>query len=457
MIDFLCIRAYFSRHTYSSFTDDHALLHQSVIDSLSLKKSLHYDEDGNLINTSIPWHSVRSDFSSMAFKVNLPSRSGQPFIEFKASPAKLFQGHNVFGSDDIRFCIKLMVETLIKEYPVLSIPFLCNGQEFPIIRWDWAEIMYIDCTYHSWATTNKEALDFINAVKFISNRHVKSAIDGRSGLQTYNQTAYWNPTSEHRRLKVYHKSSEVDFQRSKLKTDFERAKHDAIFNKPMHDYMQGMLRWEARVYKRKLKTAGYEVRCLPYLREKAKKSNGSAVQVKEARMIFAREIWEMAFKDLFKAFEGQDMKMVTNSDDFILKKLRKSIHIKRTYSRKIMLVGRDYTEYTKLEKLGYSLSWAELVTDEVQLVWLEKNTVNTGQADSAFQTYQDIKRIGFKAAEKKHSKRTWYRNLDHLRGIGITTATLQNYRSENADQPKVIPFVRFAKVRFDQQIPSWAS
>ena len=404
MIDFLCIRVPFSRHCYSAEVEDHARLDSSVLDYLKIKKSMHYDEDGNLTNVSIPWHSVPSDFSSMAFKINLPDRVGYPYIEFKASPAKLKQGHNVFGSDDMREALHTMFHVLTMGHPELFLDFECNRVSKSMIRWDWAEIMYLDVTYHSWATTNQEALDFIQAVKHISNKQVKSAVDGNKGLQTFNSTAYWNPESERRRLKLYHKLKEVEFQRSKLKTDIEKAKHDRIFDQKMLDYMKGMLRFETRVYKRQLLDHGFDVRPIVYLeseqskivrQQRQKKRNQSAVQVEDKKYINARKLWDLSFRDLFKAFEGQNMKLATSSDEHILKKLRKSIHVKRTYTRKIMVVDEDFSEFDKLIEKSYQVTFAERVKDDVFLVWLDKHTINTGQADAAFNTYLDVKRYGF--------------------------------------------------------------
>ena len=49
---------------------------------------------------------------------------GWPYIEIKCSPAKLVQGHNIYGFDDLGFSVNNMIWLLNEKYPQLGGGFL---------------------------------------------------------------------------------------------------------------------------------------------------------------------------------------------------------------------------------------------------------------------------------------------------------------------------------------------
>ena len=64
-----------------------------------LKGGGDYRIDNIELNT--PWESLPSSYSGLALKIYDSNNMGPPRLEIKASPAKVMQGHNVFGSTDI--------------------------------------------------------------------------------------------------------------------------------------------------------------------------------------------------------------------------------------------------------------------------------------------------------------------------------------------------------------------
>ena len=84
-----------------------------------------------------PYESLPSSFTDMAFKFFDTGRNCLPYVELKASPAKLLQGHNVFGSDDIAQGAYEMLGLLVESYPKL-----CSVLDFTNI-----EVLHIDCTF----------------------------------------------------------------------------------------------------------------------------------------------------------------------------------------------------------------------------------------------------------------------------------------------------------------------
>lgn len=142
------------------------------------------------------WESIPSSFGSLTMKVFYHPTSKNrpdPWIEIKDSPAKIMQGHNIFGSDDLGKCAYALIETLYKAYPGLV------GKLDPS-SWTVAEI---DITYHSRADSNREANQFITALQHVSKGQTKS----RTG---FNGTTYFGKkNSRIKKINVYDKNAEV--------------------------------------------------------------------------------------------------------------------------------------------------------------------------------------------------------------------------------------------------------
>ncbi|MDW7612177.1 phage/plasmid replication protein, II/X family, partial [Acinetobacter baumannii] len=91
----------------------------------------------------------------------------------KASPAKLLQGHNVFGSDNIEQGAMEMIGFLHEAYPVLA----------RMLDWPRAWVSHIDVTYSARLkdqSTAKKVLDFLSNVSNgqtrLSNKRFDSSV-----------------------------------------------------------------------------------------------------------------------------------------------------------------------------------------------------------------------------------------------------------------------------------------
>ena len=102
--------------------------------------SFEYDEDGirteHADHLYHPFESLPSSFTDLAFKVYDDSNC-YPCVELKCSPAKILQGHNVFGSTDIKLGATDMLMILQKTYPLLS----------KMLDIEACEVMELDTTY----------------------------------------------------------------------------------------------------------------------------------------------------------------------------------------------------------------------------------------------------------------------------------------------------------------------
>ena len=159
-----------------------------------------------------PWESVPSSFSGMALKIWDSNRMGPPRLEIKASPAKLMQGHNVFGSTDIQSGSFHMLQTLQQAYPAL----------LDAIDWKMTTVDIIDVTYSARLKEPSHQLSFIKFLRNVSNGQMRRSIYS----DDYETTTYLTPRDSKKRvLKVYLKYSEVQNEISKLQ--FQLGKNPA--------------------------------------------------------------------------------------------------------------------------------------------------------------------------------------------------------------------------------------
>lgn len=141
------------------------------------------------------WESLSTGFTPLAFKVFHQSlgKRIQPGVELKASPAKLLQGHNVFGPTSIRKGGEVMLKWLAGSYPKL----------WALLDWQAAEVYGIDCTYSARLPDQRTALQLVQALRGVSNGQTRNRGDD------YETTAYWGSKETRlRKLKAYLKGPE---------------------------------------------------------------------------------------------------------------------------------------------------------------------------------------------------------------------------------------------------------
>ena len=121
MLDHLCINIPFESSFYSVDSEGRYFFIDVDLHSLEIplaSRSVHKDDEGNVSASALfhPYESVPTHFTGMALKVFFDS-AYEPYVQIKASPAKLLQGHNVFGSDNIEQGAAEMLGFLHLAYP----------------------------------------------------------------------------------------------------------------------------------------------------------------------------------------------------------------------------------------------------------------------------------------------------------------------------------------------------
>jgi II/X family phage/plasmid replication protein len=259
---------------------------------LGIPLQANYDHDIELIDSSVrhPWESVPSNYSGMATKVVDFRNMNHPrfFVLIQGSPAKLMQGHNIYGSDNLELCSSYMLDLLCKKYPVM-----CSHLDFRYTKVD-----QMDITFFSRADTNAEARQFIDFLSSVSKGHTKARTAYKG------QTVYFGKqNSRIRKLKVYFKLDEVEDYKQKLekKGTLESRRLAKIYTPELLEFCDGMIRWEAS-----LKSRWFERRGI---------SNYLKDLIKSAEPV---NYWHDAFSDIIEGLRGKELKMINDEQIQIL-------------------------------------------------------------------------------------------------------------------------------------------
>jgi len=355
--------------------------------------AVEYADDGSAIidNLRHPYESVPSSFTGMALKV-FPSSYGKrvsPGIEVKASPAKLLQGHNVFGSSCIELGFVTMMELLCKAYPVL----------FSMLDTRCAQLISLDATFSSRLDNESTCMQAIAAIQGVSGGQTKARGDN------YTTTAYFgSKASRSKRLKLYLKKPEFDAQLKALQAERSpgaKATLKVMSCPRLQEWASNLLRMEVTVLKRFLDDRGIPYNLIDLIKHQREYDSADS---------FLEYLWKEATADLFKAFEGQTMKVITDEN------------VKKA------LLSR-YTTYTESGKARESLPLA------------------------AFRTYRLIRDYGYDETMRAGSRATFYRHVSMLTECGLSKATLQ--KLNDSQQNNVVPLLRFVTVDFSAQRPFW--
>lgn len=247
-----------------------------------------------------PFESLPSSWSTLAFKIRAGGQNYFPYIELKASPAKLLQGHNVYGTCNVMLCIDSLITAFCYALPDMA----------EILEFNNAELAQIDCTFSAHLNTESDSRNVIHALRNISNGQTRGA---KSAFDT---TAYFGKGSRHKRLKAYLKQFELQDQTNKAQANYEKTKSqvykkqlEAMTAPEVQEFAKNALRLEASVMPRMLKRLGIPTNIWAF-ETYSESFEGCLIQ----------QLWKQSWQDIFKTFEGATMR--TYSDTEIQENLR---------------------------------------------------------------------------------------------------------------------------------------
>lgn len=393
-------------------------VHLVDIESLGipLQAQITVDEEGNKHADYLrhAWESLGTGFTPMAMKVFHESMGKRlmPGVELKASPAKLMQGHNVFGSTCIEKGALTMLKWLAGTYPKL----------FEMLAVDCCEVYDIDCTYSSRLPDERTARQAIQAIRGVSNGQMKGRGDD------YETTAYFGAKdSRLRRLKIYLKHPEfmkqLDDAKKAGRGDLSAARTVKVLSNPdLQAWSENLLRLEVTVAKRWFNRRGISNLLNDLIRHQQVLS--------EQGICFIQWCWEQVTKDLFAAFEGIQMRVI--NDEKVLAALLEK-HTKQGKGR-----------YTK-EKMVGGIA--------VPPIFVPGKT-SDAYARSLFRTYRSLKDYGWEETLDSMNRASFYNHIRDICECGISKAALQKLKVSD-QQNNIVPILRFVQVDFNAQRPGW--
>lgn len=361
---------------------------------------VEFEIGGNLqvSGLSHPYESLPSHFSSLAVKVHQGSNLSPPRVELKASPAKLLQGHNVFGPTDVALC----AEALFTPF-CLAMPLLADLLDF-----EETYISKIDCTFSARMKTMNQTHQVMDILRNVSNGQTKATKSTRS--QTYHSTMYWNETSNSVRRKAYLKGQEIQRDLYCCKIELRRKPNDeslkrrinVLSNPELIEWAALLVRFEVSLFPRKLIDLN-----IPY-----KLFDLICYQIeyeREGRNLIY-DMWCAGFNELFESFKGTVMNIY--DDEKILELLKSAYH---------SVTPKGNVTYSKAQRI--------------------------------FGFYRRLVNEGYDEVFKTVSSSTFYDNLNLLIAAGLSKAQLQNLQADKINN--VIPLVQLIQVDFSQQYPDW--
>ncbi|MGY5581454.1 phage/plasmid replication protein, II/X family [Vibrio cincinnatiensis] len=350
-------------------------------------------DDIEVSNLRHPYQSLPTSFTGMAFKIFQGTSLRDACVELKASPAKILQGHNVYGSTNIITGAYEMLMALYNSFPYFA----------EMVDFTRATLDAIDCTFSARAKTELQAKQVINQLKSVANKQMRASV--RNEHET---TCYFSRGSRHVDRKVYLKGFEFNRQLNQLRALQEKGDHsndrviDVMSDPKLINYARNLIRFEAGAKRRYLDEMGvpknlFEACKFQYEYEK----DGNCL---------IKDIWSKAFSPLLEALEGQKMNIF--NDDEVHNKLKAL-----------------YGKLTPKGNMSYS------------------------KADRVFRFYRSLVSDGYNAVKDSFSaRRTFYDNLNLLLDAGFSKAQIQNLQGNGKDN--VVPLLQVIEIDFSQQRPS---
>jgi II/X family phage/plasmid replication protein len=357
--------------------------------------SIEYLPDGSIEATDLrhPYESVASSNSTLSFKIYKGGQNYWPHIELKASPAKILQGHNVFGSVDVEKCLISLVQAFRAGMPELS----------TMLDWHLAELKQIDVTFSAQLENKSQGRQVIAALKNISSGQTRSSKSAHATTCYFGTKSDGKKSSRHKQLKIYLKGCELEAQIADYIKKIKNSKLpvyqrqlEAMQHPDVISFAENAIRFEASVLPRMLQRLGIPTHLNDFI-DYSQKFDGCLIEA----------LWKEAFKDVFGALGDTEMNIF--DDEEIFEKLK-----------------------TKFGKAGIN------------------GKVSYAKSTRLFRFYRDFKNEGWDEVKRTTSESTFFRNLEMLTQV-VSKAHLQNLHGIGQN---VVPMLRVINVDFSNQHPA---
>lgn len=270
-----------------------------------------------------PWESIPSRHGGMPVKLVDATSISPAYLCVKGSPAKIAQGHNVFGSEDLGYCTFLMLSLLVSTFPSIN----------DLLDLENAKFSRLDITRSAALDSPNQVKSVLDYLRPLSNRQTRKS-DG------FDSTVYFGSgQSTHKHLCAYSKHEEVLTALDKARRGSDEKKVSLL--EKAAEFCKNVVRFEARIKKDLLEKI-FGTRNMKQVIKQFKDPNK------------ADELFNRGWKDIFDTFDAQD---VVRCDKDIFDRLLTLARAEAVIAGKKFTEGRAkavYRTYTAIIDRGFA-------------------------------------------------------------------------------------------------------
>lgn len=237
-----------------------------------------------------PYEKLPSDYTDMAMKFFTNTMNTVPYVEIKASPLKLLQGHNVYGFECIELGSDQMLGMLFEAFPQL----------LPILDLDNIEVLCVDTTY-------LVRLPHQSMVQPTLDYMANLAAGHRKARQVkYENFISWGNDGASIRPKAYGKFEEVKAQLHKIQKQADKGcQRSKALVCAMHDalpFANAVIRLEARITKTYMSKNGIPTNLFQLIK----------LQREQPELLL--RLWHVAFDPILDRMKGKYMNFSNDAE-----------------------------------------------------------------------------------------------------------------------------------------------
>jgi II/X family phage/plasmid replication protein len=237
-----------------------------------------------------PYESLPSDYTDMAMKFYTNTMNTVPYVEIKASPLKLLQGHNVYGFESIELGSDHMLGMLFEAFPQL----------LPILDLENIEVLCVDTTY-------LVRLPHQSMVQPTLDYMANLAAGHRKARQVkYENFISWGNDGASIRPKAYGKFEEVKAQLHKIQKKADKGcQRSKALVCAMHDvlpFANAVVRLEARITKTYMSKNGIPTNLFQLIK----------LQHEQPELLL--RLWHVAFDPILDRMKGKYMNFSNDAE-----------------------------------------------------------------------------------------------------------------------------------------------
>jgi II/X family phage/plasmid replication protein len=249
-------------------------------------------DDGTTVTGELyhPYESLPSDYTDMAVKFFVNTMNTVPYVEIKASPLKLLQGHNVYGFESIELGSDHMLGMLMEAFPQL----------IPILDFANTEVLCVDTTY-------LVRLPHQSMVQPTLDYMANLAAGHRKARQVkYENFISWGNDGASIRPKAYGKFEEVKAQLHKIQKKADKGcQRSKALVCAMHDvlpFANAVVRLEARITKTYMSKNGIPTNLFQLIK----------LQHEQPELLL--RLWHVAFDPILDRMKGKYMNFSNDAE-----------------------------------------------------------------------------------------------------------------------------------------------